>query len=58
MMSSQNDAAASCQSIDGVEDLAPTVLGHEDNQCIHSDNSLLAEVIENYSFERLRLSLE
>ena len=46
-MSAKDDLVASGELVNGVEDLIPSVLGHEADERIQTDDGLLIEMVEN-----------
>jgi hypothetical protein len=46
-VSTKDDFVASGESVDGMEDLIPGVLGHEADERIQTDDGLLIEMVEN-----------
>jgi hypothetical protein len=46
-VSAKDDPVASGELVDGVKDLIPSVLGHEADERIQTDDGLLIEVVEN-----------
>jgi hypothetical protein len=46
-VSAKDDLVASGELVDGMEDLIPSVLGHEADERIQTDDGLLIEMVEN-----------
>jgi hypothetical protein len=46
-VSAKDDLVASGELVDGVEDLIPSVFGHEADERIQTDDGLLIEMVEN-----------
>jgi hypothetical protein len=46
-VSAKDDLVASGELVDGMEDLIPSVLGHEVDERIQTDDGLLIEMVEN-----------
>ena len=46
-VSAKDDLVASGELVDGVKDLIPSVLGHEADERIQTDDGLLIEMVEN-----------
>jgi hypothetical protein len=46
-VSAKDDLVASDELVDGMEDLIPSVLGHEVDERIQTDDGLLIEMVEN-----------
>jgi hypothetical protein len=50
-VSAKDDFITSGKLIDPIEDLIPSVLGHEADERIQTDDGLLTEMVENSCFE-------
>ena len=46
-VSAKDDLVASGELVDGMEDLIPSVLGHEADERIQTDDGLLIKMVEN-----------
>jgi hypothetical protein len=56
-VSAKDDLITSGKLIDAIEDLVPSVLGHETDERIQTDDGLLTEMVKNNCFENIGLRI-
>jgi hypothetical protein len=53
----KDNLTASGMLVDTIEDLIPSVLGHEADERVQTDDGLLTEMVKNHCFENIGLRI-